>query len=177
MLQRKTLWCFNIPEVLSNSEMLKDLWAPSKFSNPSEPVEAFSALVAASKRHGACCAAGMRARRLEDLEVWQLANDFKLEVYRLFRERPKASHDFRFSDQLRSSAASAGINIAEGFHRYRHGEFRHFLNIALGSLGEAKLWLHDGVDRGYFEIADCARAWALANRCRAATLRLHARLR
>lgn len=112
------------------------------------------------------------ARRIEELVAWQLADAFKSEVYRLIRESADARGDFRFRDQLRAAAASAAMNIAEGFYRFRPREFGHFLSIALASLGEATLWLQDGIERGHFDLHDCESAFMLAKRCRIATLRL-----
>lgn len=114
----------------------------------------------------------MGVQRVEDLIAWQLANAFKLEVYRLIRESAGAREDHRFRDQLRGAAASTGMNIGEGFFRYGASEFARYLTIGLASLGEATLWLNDGVDRGYFVRASCGEALALAKRCRIATLRL-----
>ena len=114
----------------------------------------------------------MGVSRLEDLIAWQLANTFKLEVYRLLGDSPRASSDARFRDQLRESAASVGMNIGEGFYRFGAREFRRYLTIALASLGEAVLWLQDGVDRGHFDKDTCETAFALAKRCRVASLRL-----
>ncbi len=64
------------------------------------------------------------------------------------------------------------MNIGEGFYRHGAREFSRFLSIALASLGEATLWLQDGVDRQHFDEAACAPARTLAMRCRIATLRL-----
>ncbi|MGE0702856.1 MAG: four helix bundle protein, partial [Vicinamibacterales bacterium] len=114
----------------------------------------------------------MGVRRLEDLVAWQLADSFKNEVYRLVRASPSAAGDFAYRDQLRQSAASVGMNVGEGFYRFGRREFVRFLSIALGSLGEATLWLQDGVQRGHFRSEDCAEAFALSKRCRGATLRL-----
>ncbi len=122
-------------------------------------------------------AGGMVARTIGELIAWQLADEFKTEVYGLLKRHPAASKDYRFRDQLRKAAASVGVNVAEGFHRFRHGEFRHFLSIAVASLGEAVQWLHDGIKREYFPASECANAFQLARRCRAATLRLHESLR
>ena len=109
--------------------------------------------------------------------AWQLADAFKREVYRLLAENPQASADLRFRDQLRNSAASGAMNIAEGFYRYRPREFARFLSIALASLGEAALWLKDGIDRGHFTADNCEQAFHLARRCRIATLRLRQSLK
>ena len=42
----------------------------------------------------------------------------------------------------------------------------------MASLGEATLWLCDGIERGHFDGKDCEHAFDLAKRCRVATLRL-----
>jgi len=114
----------------------------------------------------------MGVSRLEDLIAWQLANAFKLEIYRLLDDSPPASSDVRFRDQLRASAVSVGVNIGEGFYRFGAREFRRYLTIALASLGETTLWLQDGIDRGHFDKATCETAFSLAKRCRVASLRL-----
>lgn len=122
--------------------------------------------------HGLRRVPSMGARRIEDLIAWQLAHAFKLEVYGLLKSTPAAMEDYRFRDQLRASAASVGMNIGEGFRRYRAREFSRYLTIALASLGEATLWLRDGVDRGHFPEGACDAALALARRCHIATVRL-----
>jgi four helix bundle protein len=117
------------------------------------------------------------AQRLEDLVAWQFANDFKKCVYRLVAGSHGAMADLRFRDQARSAAASVSMNVAEGFYRYRPREFARFLTIALGSLGEATLWVKDGVDRGHYTAEACAEALRAAGQCRIATLRLLQTLR
>ena len=69
------------------------------------------------------------------------------------------------------------MNIAEGFYRYHPREFARFLSIALASIGEASLWLKDGVDRGHFAASQCEGAFQLARRCRIATLKLRQSLK
>jgi four helix bundle protein len=91
----------------------------------------------------------MVAKRYEELEAWQLANDLKRRVYELFRST-KARFNRLFSDQLTESAASAPSNLAEGFAAYRHPEFAKHTRIAKSSLTETHNHLGDGVDRGYW---------------------------
>ena len=118
----------------------------------------------------------MGVQKLDDLIAWQLARAFKLEVYRLLRSHRAAHGDVRFEAQLRDSAASVGVNIGEGFHRYGAREFSRYLSIAVASLAEAVLWIQDGIDREHFDESDCAVALALAKRCKVASLRLKRRL-
>jgi len=60
----------------------------------------------------------MTARRYEDLDAWQLADELKREVYALIASGPVV-RDVKFCDQIRDSAASNARNIAEGFGRFR----------------------------------------------------------
>jgi four helix bundle protein len=113
----------------------------------------------------------MTAKRYEDLEAWQLADDLKREVYALIKDGP-ASRDFEFRDQIRDSAASVTKNIAEGFGRFRPREFAKFMEYAIASLMETQDSLKDGVDRGYFTPQRVDHAQKLARR----TLQLSKRL-
>jgi four helix bundle protein len=103
------------------------------------------------------------ARRYEDLEVWQLADELKREVYALVRTGP-AARDVKFRDQIRDSAASSTKNIAEGFGRFQPGEFARFMEFAVASAMETKDSLKDGLDRGYFIPDRAATAQRLAER-------------
>ena len=102
-------------------------------------------------------------RRYQDLEVWQLADELKREVYALVGEGA-ASNDFKFRDQIRDSAASSTKNIAEGFGRFHPGEFARFMEFSIASTMETQDSLKDGVDRGYFLPARVANAQLLAER-------------
>ena len=115
----------------------------------------------------------MGVRKVEDLIAWQLAHAFKIEVHRLLKQNHAAAADMRYCAQLRDAAASVSMNIAEGFYRFGAAEFRRFISIALASLAEATLWLHDGIERSHFDEESCAHAVTLAKRCRVAGLRLH----
>jgi four helix bundle protein len=112
------------------------------------------------------------ARTLGELEAYKLAREFKLEVYRLIRNHAPARADFKYCDQLRGSASSVEANLAEGWRRYVARDMAQFVRIALASLEEARVWLRDGIDRGYFTDSECAAAFEKANRCGAATMAL-----
>jgi len=71
----------------------------------------------------------------EKLEVWQKAVDFSTEVYHASRAFPKEEL-FGLTAQLRRSAISVALNIAEGTGRHHKPEFIRFLRIARGSLYE-----------------------------------------
>src|SRR5262245_7331257 len=103
------------------------------------------------------------AKRYEELEAWQLADELKREVYALTETGP-ATKDFKYRDQIRDSAASNSKNISEGFGRFRPAPFAQFMEFAVSSAMETKDSLKDGVDRGYFTPARVANALALAER-------------
>lgn len=107
----------------------------------------------------------MGVQQLEDLAAFQLAVDFKLEVYRLIRESPGARGDWRYRAQLTDAASSVESCITEGWHRYRAGAMIPFLVYSRASLAEAERWLKDGVDRGYFAPHAIDGALAIADTC------------
>jgi len=119
----------------------------------------------------------MRAGRIEELVAFSLAREFKLEVYRLVDSTTGTRRDFKFEDQIRDAASGVERALNEGFHRKLDTEFVHFIRYALGSLGEAKGHIEDGIHRGHFVEADCRAAFSLANRCKAVTTALLSSLR
>lgn len=80
------------------------------------------------------------AKRFEDLIVWQRAHTLVLAVYHYSAGFPK-SEVYGLASQLRRAAVSVPANIAEGFKRRKKPEKLRFLNIAQGSLEEARYFL------------------------------------
>jgi four helix bundle protein len=71
----------------------------------------------------------------ERLTAWRSAHELALAVYRATDAFPK--HElYGLTSQLRRAAFSVGANIAEGVAKRGNGEFRRFLDIAIGSLSE-----------------------------------------
>jgi four helix bundle protein len=79
------------------------------------------------------------AKSFTDLEVWQRAHAFVLEVYRLTATFP-AEERFGLSNQFRRVAVSIPANIAEGFRKYTTADKARFMNIAEGSLEECRYY-------------------------------------
>src|SRR5215467_8265071 len=90
----------------------------------------------------------MGVRDFRELVCWQLSYTLKREVLAFTATGP-AARDFKYRDQIRDSSSSAPSNIAEGFGRFRPGDFARFLEIAVASLKETQNHLIDGRDRGY----------------------------
>lgn len=88
------------------------------------------------------------AKDFTELVAWQLADELRRLIFEI-TARPAAARDFRYCDQCKDAARSGPSNIAEGFGRYRHRDFAHFLRIAIGSLKEVQDLLIDGHERGY----------------------------
>ncbi|HMJ84867.1 MAG TPA: four helix bundle protein [Vicinamibacterales bacterium] len=117
----------------------------------------------------------MIARRFEDLEAWQLANEVKKRVYALL-DISKARKDRKFCEQITESAASAPANLSEGFGYYRHPEFARHTRVAKSSLMETQNHLGDGVDRGFWTDAQARPICELADRAIGKCVRLLAHL-
>jgi len=88
------------------------------------------------------------ARSFEDLIVWQKAHAFVLEVYRLTADFPR-EEQYGLTSQLRRAAVSIPANIAEGFKRRGKADKARLMNIAEGSLEEARYYLRLAGDLGY----------------------------
>ena len=71
----------------------------------------------------------------KDLKVWQKSIELALLVYRVTDLFP-SKENFGLTSQMRRCAVSVPSNIAEGKNRRSNPEFKRFINIALGSLGE-----------------------------------------
>lgn len=84
----------------------------------------------------------------EELKVWQKARMIANEVETLIREG-KFEKNYPLMDQLRRSSGSAMDNIAEGSERGGNKEFKNFLGMAKGSIGETRSQLYRGLDGGY----------------------------
>lgn len=76
----------------------------------------------------------------KQLNVWDKAHDFVLNVYKISENFPKAE-DFRITSQLLRAASSIPTNIAEGSGRSTDPDFGRFIQIAIGSCSEAEYLL------------------------------------
>ena len=84
-------------------------------------------------------------RDFEDLAIWKMAREIVNQIYSDFRE----CHDFGFRDQITRAGISVMNNISEGFCRSGDAEFKRFLNISKGSVGEVKNMYYIAEDQQY----------------------------
>jgi four helix bundle protein len=111
-------------------------------------------------------------RRYYEFDAWKLADAFKSVTFTLLKGSPDAWLDRRFRGQLLESARAPTKHIAEGFLRKSPATFIQYLDYAIGSLGEAREHLHDGVQLGYFDARECQKAFTLCRRAMSACLEL-----
>ena len=82
--------------------------------------------------------------KFEKLEVWQRAMDYLDVVYEVAYLLPKDER-FNLNDQLRRTATSVQLNIAEGSTGQTDNEQARFLGLSLRSLIETVACLHQAI--------------------------------
>jgi len=88
-------------------------------------------------------------RHYKDLLVYQQAYRVALEISKATRGFPQ-QEQFELARQMRRAARSIPANIAEGWARRESpAEFRRFLQMAIGSCEEMKVWLDFSRDEGH----------------------------
>ena len=74
------------------------------------------------------------------LIAWQKAYELVLSIYKATSDFPKAEI-YGLTSQVQRAAVSVPANIAEGYERQHKKEYKQFLSIAKGSLGEIETYL------------------------------------
>jgi four helix bundle protein len=97
----------------------------------------------------------MPIRTYHDLDVFRESYSAALDVSRLCKCLP-AVEQFELGRQLRRAARSIPANIVEGWgKRASTPEFKRYLQIAIGSCDETRMWLDMSKDEGYISESDC----------------------
>ena len=88
----------------------------------------------------------------ENLEVWNKAVDFAVDVIDTVENISTGRKHYRLLEQIEASSTSVAMNIAEGKSRFSKKEFVQYLYISRGSLYETmtlleifrrKKWISD----------------------------------
>jgi len=106
--------------------------------------------------HQTAAADQKRYRTFEDLEVYQIAREFRKAMYAVNRRLPPFEK-FELGSQIRRAAVSLTNNIAEGHGRFHHLEQIKFCLNARGSLEELLDDLNICADETYLPAADIGR--------------------
>ncbi len=87
------------------------------------------------------------------LEVWKLARQLTLDLYRLTANFPKDER-FGMIQQIRRASSSIGANIAEGAGRKSNKDFVRTLYFSFGSIKEIEHFLLLAKDLNYIDICN-----------------------
>ncbi len=91
----------------------------------------------------------MLSLKHKKLDVWKLAIEFVLNIYRVTENFPK-SEIYGLTNQLRRAAVSVVSNIAEGASRVSPVERNRFFEISRSSLVEIDTQLEVALKLSYF---------------------------
>ena len=106
----------------------------------------------------------MPVRTYRDLDVFQEAYAVALAVSRLTKSFPSLEQ-VGLARQLRRAARSVPANIVEGWaKRASDAEFKRYLQVAIGSCDEARMWLDLSKDEGYISEQQCSELKGQFNR-------------
>ena len=91
-------------------------------------------------------------RAFEDLTVFQRAYRLSLEVHRESLSFPSIEQN-ELARQLRRASKLVCANLAEGFGKQARSaaEFKRYLQVAIGSSDEARVWARYCLDLGYID--------------------------
>ena len=97
----------------------------------------------------------MPLKKFADLDLWKVAHQLSLTIYRLTCRFPK--HEaYGLTSQMRRCAVSVPSNVAEGWGRRSTKDFLRHLAIANGSLEELRYFLILARDLDYCAYDDIA---------------------
>ena len=93
------------------------------------------------------------SKRFQDVEIWQKAHTWVLDVYRMTDSFPKAEM-FGLVSQLRRAAVSIPANFAEGFRKRGQADKLRYYNISQGSISESMYYLILARDLRYADTSE-----------------------
>jgi len=93
------------------------------------------------------------ARLYKNMEIFQLSYELALEVYKILNKFPEKERD-NIMSQMKRSATSIPLNIAEGSVKKSDREFLSYLNHSYGSSKELEVLLLLSKDLNYISKKD-----------------------
>ena len=98
-------------------------------------------------------ASGKAIKGFEDLEVFKKAYRVSLEIHTASQRFPKFEQYNGLADQMRRASKGICANIAEGYGKQRisKAEFKRYLQMAIGSADEMRVWLRYCHDLDYID--------------------------
>ena len=100
----------------------------------------------------------MHAKSFRDLEVYKLARQLSLEIFKMSKRFPKEEM-YSLTDQIRRSSRSVGAQISEAWAKRRYK--KHFISKLTDSDGEqqeTQHWIETAHDCSYIT-AICNKDW------------------
>jgi four helix bundle protein len=110
-------------------------------------------------------------RDYKKIEVWRLAHELVISIYKLTRSFPREEM-FGLTSQLRRAAVSVPANIAEGAVRKTKKEYHQFLYTAMGSLTEVGYYIELSIELKYINKSDFDSLIELKNKTASKLYRL-----
>lgn len=95
----------------------------------------------------------LKRHSFENVKAWQLARNFRNNIYKISARFPKEEL-YCLTSQIRRASISAHSNIAEGYGRYNFQENIQFCRIARGSVNEVLDQLYAALDSSYIAKED-----------------------
>lgn len=92
----------------------------------------------------------LKKHSFENVKAWQLARNFRKDIYNITKYFPKEEL-YCLTSQIRRAAISIHSNIAEGYGRYNFQENIQFCRIARGSANEVIDQLYIALDEEYID--------------------------
>lgn len=99
--------------------------------------------------------AGVSLKKFTGMDLWQVAHQMSLTIYRMTNRFPK-HETYGLASQMRRCAVSVPSNVAEGWGRRSTKDFLRHLAIANGSPEELRYLLILAGDLGYCTQDDAA---------------------
>lgn len=88
------------------------------------------------------------------LDVFKKSYQLALELHKITLRFPK-QEQYELAQQLRKSSKSIPANIAEGMGKQSsRPDVKHYIQIAMGSWDESRVWLEFAKDLGYLKKQD-----------------------